>query len=117
MFGIIKRVFLIFKIQPIYSFSLVFLFLVIALTQNQYWFGEHSNHDLFELNESISAIEDEMVELKNNNQILAEERDKLSSGREALEGAARYELGMIKPGEKFYVFKNEVDEQNIEDKN
>ena len=63
MFGIIKRVFLIFKIQPIYSFSLVFLFLVIALTQNQYWFGEHNNHDLSELNESIAAIEDEMVEL------------------------------------------------------
>tara|TARA_B110000467_G_scaffold149455_1_gene156117 strand:- start:1988 stop:2341 length:354 start_codon:yes stop_codon:yes gene_type:complete len=117
MFGIIKRVFLIFKIQPIYSFSLVFLFLVIALTQNQYWFGEHNNHDLSELNESIAAIDDEMVELKNNNQILAEERDKLSSGREALEGAARYELGMIKPGEKFYVFKNEVDEQNLENKN
>ena len=50
MFGIIKRVFLIFKIQPIYSFSLVFLFLVIALTQNQYWFVEHNNHDLSELN-------------------------------------------------------------------
>lgn len=58
-----------------------------------------------------------MVELKKDNKILAEERDKLSSGREALEGAARYELGMIKPGEKFYVFKNEVDEQNLENKN
>jgi cell division protein FtsB len=117
MFGIIKRVFLIFKIQPIYSVSLVFLFLLIALTQNQNWFGEHKKHDLSELNESIAAIEDEMVELKKDNKILAEERDKLSSGREALEGAARYELGMIKPGEKFYVFKNKVDEQNLENKN
>ena len=117
MFRIIKRVFLIFKIQPTYSFSLIFLFLVIVLTQNQYWFGEYNSHDLSELNESISAIEDEMDELKKNNQILAEERDKLSSGRDALEGAARYELGMIKPGEKFYVFKSEVDEQKLEDKN
>ena len=39
------------------------------------------------------------------NEELINEKKKLNSGKEALEGAARQELGMIKPGEKFYVFK------------
>ena len=38
---------------------------------------------------------------------MLKEKQKLSSGKEALEGAARIELGMIKQGEKFYVFKEE----------
>ena len=44
------------------------------------------------------------------NKTLEEERDKLSLGREAIEGVARTELGLIKSGETFYVFKDTQEE-------
>ena len=37
--------------------------------------------------------------------LVKEEKIKLSSGREAIEGLARSELGLIKPGERFYIFE------------
>jgi cell division protein FtsB len=60
------------------------LFLVIAFTQKNIWFGEQSRSDLRDLEE---------------------EKIKLNSGRETIEGLARSELGLIKPGEKFYIFE------------
>lgn len=80
------------------------------MTQNQYWFGDHSHRRLIELQDNISSVELERDKLKENNQILVQEKMKLSSGKEALEGTARIELGMIRPDEKFYVFKKEKEE-------
>ena len=62
------------------------------------------------LDEFTSALDDENEELLLENKLLEEERDKLSSGREAIEGVARSELGLIKPGETFYVFKDAQEE-------
>ena len=80
------------------------------MTQTQYWFGDHSHGRLIELQDNISSVELERDKLKENNQILVQEKTKLSSGKEALEGTARIELGMIRPDEKFYVFKKEKEE-------
>ena len=80
------------------------------MTQTQYGFGDHSHGRLIELQENISNVELERDKLKENNQILVQEKIKLSSGKEALEGAARIELGMIRPDEKFYVFKKKKEE-------
>ena len=65
---------------------------------------------MIELQDNISSVELERDKLKENNQILVQEKMKLSSGKEALEGTARIELGMIRPDEKFYVFKKEKEE-------
>ena len=54
--------------------------------------------------------------IENNNQALIEEKEKLNSGKEALEGVARLELGMIKPGETFYVFKDPTSKNTAEGK-
>jgi len=53
--------------------------------------------------------------IKEQNQELLKEKQKLSSGKEALEGAARIELGMIKQGEKFYVFKEEASVDSLKE--
>ena len=50
--------------------------------------------------------------IKENNQELIDEKEKLNSGKDAIEGIARIERGMIKPGEKFFVFKSEGEEKN-----
>ena len=80
------------------------------MTQFNYWFGEYSRSDLNSMKEEISRISIENEELLLENNLLEEERNKLSSGREALEGVARSELGLIKPGETFYVFKDSKEE-------
>ena len=82
------------------------LTLVIFMTQFNYWFGDYNRSDLNSMKEEISQISIENEELLLENKLLEEERDKLSSGRESLEGVARSELGLIKPGETFYVFKD-----------
>ena len=80
------------------------------MTQFNYWFGDYNRSDLDSMKEEISRISVENEQLLLENKLLEEERDKLSSGREALEGVARSELGLIKPGETFYVFKDSKDE-------
>ena len=82
------------------------LTLVIFMTQFNYWFGDYNRSDLNSMKEEIAQISIENEELLFENKLLEEERDKLSSGREAIEGVARSELGLIKPGETFYVFKD-----------
>jgi len=62
------------------------------------------------MKEEIIKISTENEELLLENKVLEEERDKLSLGREAIEGVARTELGLIKPGETFYVFKDSKEE-------
>ena len=86
------------------------LTLVIFMTQFNYWYGDYNRSDLNSMKEEIAQISLENEELLFENKLLEEERDKLSSGREAIEGVARSELGLIKPGETFYVFKDTQEE-------
>lgn len=103
----IKKVILIIKAQPIFFASFIILSFIIGLTQYQFWFGDFSRSDLQTLKEDMALVESETNLIKEQNQDLLKEKQKLSSGKEALEGVARIELGMIKQGEKFYVFKEE----------
>ena len=103
----IKKVILIIKAQPIFFASFTILSFIIGLTQYQFWFGDFSRSDLQTLKEDMALVESETNLIKEQNQDLFKEKQKLSSGKEALEVAARIELGMIKQGEKFYVFKEE----------
>mgnify|MGYP006155306077 FL=1 len=87
------------------------LLLIVFFTQNNIWFGDQSRADLKILQEEIVFLEEEKLRLKNENKLLNEEKIKLSSGRETIEGLARSELGLIKPGEKFYIFEDKDSEQ------
>jgi len=86
------------------------LALVVFMTQFNYWFGDYNRSDLNSMKEEIVLISKENEQLLFENKLLEEERNKLSSGREAIEGLARSELGLIKPGETFYVFKDAKEE-------
>ncbi len=98
-----------------YRFYLLALILIsiIFLTQFNYWFGDYNRSDLNFMKEEIAKASIENEKLALENKVLEEERDKLSLGREAIEGVARRELGLIKPGETFYVFK-EAEEESPE---
>ena len=98
--------------QPIF-FGILFVFLTFIFHNLfQFWHGEYSQSDLQEIKKSISSVEQEIKLIEKKNLELTLEKEKLSSGKEAIEGVARMELGMIKPNEKFYVFKQEVEESN-----
>ena len=89
------------------------LFLVVVFTQKNIWFGEQSRSDLRVLEKEISALTEERIRLENENKLLEEEKIKLSSGRETIEGLARSELGLIIPGEKFYIFEASLEDISI----
>ena len=68
------------------------------------------------IKEDIVIQEDQNKELFKKNAYLEQEKKRLNSGIEAIEGLARSELGLIKPGEIFYQFKknNEIREINTQ---
>ena len=111
----IKKAILIIKAQPIFFASFIILSFIIGLTQYQFWVGDFSRSDLQTLKEDMALIESETNLIKEQNQDLLKEKQKLSSGKEALEGADRIELGMIKQGEKFYVFKEEASVDSLKE--
>ena len=89
--------------QPIF-FGISFVLLAFIFHNLfQFWHGEYSQSDLQEIKKSISFVEKEIELIEEKNLGLTLEKEKLS---------ARMELGMIKPSEKFYVFKQEVEESN-----
>tara|TARA_Y100001970_G_scaffold66328_1_gene84720 strand:+ start:1869 stop:2216 length:348 start_codon:yes stop_codon:yes gene_type:complete len=113
MFWLVKYLKEAFRDKYKYYFLASILISIIFLTQFNYWFGDYNRSDLNTMKEEIIKISTENEELLLENKVLEEERDKLSLGREAIEGVARTELGLIKPGETFYVFK-EAEEESPE---
>ena len=67
----------------------------------------------FKRRNTTNRVETDLIQ--KTNEELIREKKKLNSGQEALEGVARLELGMIKPGEQFYVFKEKAQEDSKED--
>ena len=106
-----------FKNHTLYILCLIILGSIVFATQYQYWFGDYNRSDLESLKKQISKVEIDIDAITRKNEALIVEREKLNSGKEALEGAARLELGMIKTGETFYVFKDQIKEESQKDKN
>lgn len=80
----------------------ILLVLLLAL-QYRLWVGEGSLADVVRLKNEIEAQSLENQRLQQRNKILAAEVKGLKSGLDAVEERAREDLGMIKPGETFYM--------------
>ena len=116
MYAFIGEVLKFFKRQFLFCSLFIILICLLAVTQYQYWLGDYNREGLINLKEEIALVELEKQIIENDNQGLREEKEKLNSGKEALEGVARTELGMIKPGETFYVFKDVMPQKTKENK-
>jgi len=81
---------------------LLFLLVLLAFLQYQFWFGRGSSGEVVALENQVEHQKRENEGLKERNAALAAEVEDLKSGEAAVEERARSELGMIKPGEKFY---------------
>ena len=89
-------------------FSLVLLLSVLLLiVQINIWTGDYSYSNLKNLKKELSQKKQLTIELEESNLLLEEEKNQLRSERNAIEGLARSELGLIKPGETFYKIQSE----------
>jgi cell division protein FtsB len=81
---------------------LLLLLVLLGFLQYQFWFGRGSSGEVVALENQVAHQKRENDGLKQRNAALAAEVEDLKSGEAAVEERARSELGMIKPGEKFY---------------
>ncbi len=78
------------------------LALLFGWLQYRLWFSEGSWGEVTGLQKQVAHQKRDNEGLRERNNALAAEVEDLKSGEEAVEERARSELGMIKPGEKFY---------------
>lgn len=81
--------------------AIILLVLLIAL-EVKLWAGEGGMRDVWRLQQRLSEQKAQNLALKQRNDKLAAEVQDLKNGTGAIEERARSELGLIKPGEKFY---------------
>lgn len=81
---------------------LLVLALLFGWLQYRLWLSDGSWGEVGALENQVAHQKRENQGLQERNNALAAEVEDLKSGEEAVEERARSELGMIKPGEKFY---------------
>ncbi len=83
-----------------WRWMLLVLALLLGWLQYRFWFGPGNSGEVMMLEAQVANQERDNEGLQQRNDALAEVKD-LKEGQSAI-GSARSELGMIKPGEKFY---------------
>ena len=81
---------------------LLVLAVLLAWLQYRFWFGPGNSGEVMVLEAQVAAQRRDNEGLRQRNEALAAEVKDLKDGEAAIEERARSELGMIKPGEKFY---------------
>ncbi len=82
------------------------LLLMVVFLQYRFWLGDGGYADKRKLQAQVATQLAEVEKLRARNAALQAEVDDLKSGVAAVEGRARSELGMILPGETFYLTPN-----------
>jgi len=81
----------------------IVLLALLAIFQYQWWLGNGGIQDVLRLKKLIVTQKTDLEKLSQKNRLLEAEIQFLKKQPEALEERARHELGMIKPGETFYI--------------
>lgn len=83
----------------------LFIAALLALGYLQYrlWFADGGVVDNRQKIAQVQAMAQANAKLAARNAALQAEVDDLNSGKAAMEGRARLDLGMVKPGEAFYL--------------
>jgi len=85
-----------------WRWMLLLLALLLAWLQYRFWFGPGNSGEVMTLEAQVDNQKRDNAGLQQRNDALAAEVKDLKEGQAAIEERARSELGMIKPGEKFY---------------
>lgn len=81
---------------------LLVLAVLLAWLQYRFWFGTGNSGEVMMLEAQVAHQKRDNEGLHQRNAALAAEVKDLKEGEAAIEERARSELGMIRPGEKFY---------------
>lgn len=85
-----------------WRWMLLLLALLLAWLQYRFWLGPGNSGEVMILEAQVANQQRDNAGLQQRNDALAAEVKDLKEGQAAIEERARSELGMIKPGEKFY---------------
>lgn len=80
----------------------IFLIVLLIALQLKLWIGDGGMRQVHWLRQQVAQQKAENAKLEKRNKALAAEVADLKQGKQAVEGHARSELGLIKPGEVFY---------------
>ncbi|MEP4548242.1 MAG: septum formation initiator family protein [Saccharospirillum sp.] len=83
------------------------LLVLLVMLQFRWWLGENSWVDVSRLEADVAAQESINAERRARNEVLSARVADLKSGLDAVEELGRSDLGLIRPGEVFYVIPAE----------
>jgi cell division protein FtsB len=89
----------------------VFIGMLIFL-QYTFWAGKQNVIDLYRLNRHVDDIRIENQEFQDRNDRLHVDVIDIKNGLGAIESRARFDLGLIKPGETYYQIVRSEPDQN-----
>ena len=89
----------------------VFIGMLIFL-QYAFWAGKQNAIDLYRLNRQVGDVRIENHELQDRNDRLHEDVIDIKNQLGAIESKARFDLGLIKPGETYYQIVRSEPDQN-----
>ena len=92
-------------------FLAVFVVMLILL-QYALWGGKQNVIDLYRLNRQVDDVQIENHEFHSRNDQLHEDVIDIKSRLGAIESLARFDLGLIKPGETYYQIVRSEPDQN-----
>ena len=94
--------------------KLVLAVFVVMLILLQYalWGGKQNVIDLYRLNRQVVDVRNENHEFQSRNDQLQEDVIDIKSRLSAIESLARFDLGLIKPGETYYQIVRSEPDQN-----
>lgn len=78
------------------------LIVISIILQSKLWFGSDSILKVRSLKNTLTAQQEELDKLTQRNEELLAKIDNIKKYPAAIEEQARYELGMVKSGEKYY---------------
>jgi len=85
------------------------LVVILALLEYRYWLGTDNVSRVRGLRDQVAEQSEELMVLRSRNQEILEHIRELKNDPKNIEEQARYELGMVREGEKYYPVVNALD--------
>lgn len=80
----------------------ILLLVMFCLLEARFWFGSDSVLQVMKLKKALVAQQEENARLQARNDEISKQIASLKLSPTAIEEQARYELGLVKRGEKYY---------------
>lgn len=92
-----------------YKVIITCMLLLLAALEYRYWLGNDSVFRKHRLAKELVAQQAEVMQLQERNELMLRKIRLLKQDPHAIEEQARYELGMVRQGEKYYQVVETID--------